>query len=150
MLTLKYLKHVCFLDPTVTLAAPALPLWRAKLPWNVMGTDEYYNIYTHQAKLSKCFEKMDYLRPGQTCDICIIPILKWRGDKCSRSEGRWGQSWGGTLASQRPKALCAPMAEGSVQLTCCFLKEPTLHRKVLESFDMFKGWVVTEKIEFSP
>lgn len=40
-------------------AAPVLLLWRVKLPLNVFGTDEYYNVCAHQAKLSKCFEKMD-------------------------------------------------------------------------------------------
>lgn len=115
MLTLKYLKHVCFLDPTVTLAAPALPLWRAKLPWNVMGTDEYYNVYTHQAKLSKCFEKMDYLRPGQTCSACIIPILKWRGDNCLRSVREARAELGG-MTLPCPSHWCVPVLEVSFQL----------------------------------
>lgn len=90
MLAFKYLKCIYFLGPPLTPAAPALLLWRVKLPLNVMGTDEYYDVHTHQAKLSKCFEKMDYLRPGQTCDIYIIPILKWRGDHCPRSVRKAG------------------------------------------------------------
>lgn len=104
MLAFKYPKHAYFLGPPITPAAPALLLWRVKLPLNVMGTDEYYNVCTHQAKLSKCFEKMDYLRPGQTCDICIIPILKWRGDHCPRSvrKARAELGWGGLWLSPVP------------------------------------------------
>lgn len=85
MLAFKYPKHIYFLGCSITPAAPALLLWMLKLPLNVIGADEYYNVCTHQAKLSKCFEEMDYLRPGQTCDIRIIPILRWRGDHCPRS-----------------------------------------------------------------
>lgn len=52
---------------------------------------------------SKCFEKMDYLRPGQTCGICIILILKWRGDHCPRSVRKARAELGGaTLASSCP------------------------------------------------
>lgn len=40
-------------------AAPVLLLCRVKLLLNVLGTDEYYSVCAHQAKLSKCFEKMD-------------------------------------------------------------------------------------------
>lgn len=102
MLAFKYPKHGYFLGPPITPAAPVLLLWRVKLPLNVMGTDEYYNVCTHQAKLSKCFEKMDYLRPGQTCDMCIIPILKWRGDHCPRSVRKARAELGGVVASTCP------------------------------------------------
>lgn len=123
MLAFKYPKHVYFLGPPITPAAPALLLWRVKFPLNVMGTDEYYNVCTHQAKLSKYFEKMDYLRPGQTCDICIIPILKWRGDHCPRSvrkaRAELGGKWG--LASLCPTSPVRfhGIGELPVALACC-------------------------------
>lgn len=122
MLAFKYLKCIYFLGPPLTPAAPALLLWRVKLPLNVMGTDEYYDVRTHQAKLSKCFEKMDYLRPGQTCDIYIIPILKWRGDHCPRSVRKAGAELvGGHLASPFPMSPVHfhDIGEIPVALACC-------------------------------
>lgn len=51
-------KQIYFLGPSDT-RTPVLLLWRVKLPLNVLGTDEYYSVCAHPAKLSKCFEKMD-------------------------------------------------------------------------------------------
>lgn len=76
------------------------------------------------SKALKVLWKDGLLKARTNLWYMYYPHLKVKSWQVPKVRGKVGAELGGTLTSQHPQTPCAPMAEGSVQVSYCFLKEP--------------------------